>query len=92
MKPAGQMTLSLTGELEEFVRQQVRDGAYASSSEYVRDLIRERYLAERDKAVRLQRLDAAIASGIADAEVGRTEPMNEAFARLRSAIAASRKT
>lgn len=91
MKPAGQMTLSLTGELEEFVRQQVRDGAFASSSEYVRDLIRERYLAERDKAARLQRLDAAIASGIADAEAGRTQPIDEAFARLRSTIAASRK-
>lgn len=83
MKPAGQMTLSLTGELEEFVRQQVRDGAYASSNEYVRDLIRERYLAERDKAARLRLLDAAIASGVGDAEAGRTRSVDDAVSRLR---------
>src|SRR5450432_559327 len=42
MKPAGQMTLTLTEELEQFVRDEVRRGAFASSSEYVRTLVRER--------------------------------------------------
>lgn len=32
MKPSGQMTVSLTGELEQFVRDQVRTGAFASGS------------------------------------------------------------
>ena len=51
MKPAGQMTLTLTSELEQFVRAEVKRGAFASSSEYVRDLVRERYMIERDRLV-----------------------------------------
>ena len=83
MKPAGQMTLTLTGELEQFVRDEVRRGAFASSSEYIRDLVRERYLKERDRATKLQALDASLARGIADAEAGRVLPLDEAFKRLR---------
>ena len=86
MKPSGQMTLSLTSELEDFVRRQVRDGAYASSSEYVRDLIRERFLAERERVASTERLDAAIAAGIADAEAGRVQGLDEAFNRLRRSL------
>ena len=86
MKPAGQMTLTLTGELEQFVRDEVRRGAFATSSEYVRDLIRERYLKERDRAARLQALDASLARGIADTEAGRTMPLDEAFRRLRAEL------
>lgn len=86
MKPAGQMTLTLTGELEQFVRDEVRRGAFASSSEYIRDLVRERYLKERDRAAKLQALDAALARGIADAEAGRLLPLDEAFKRLRAEL------
>ena len=89
MKPAGQMTLTLTPELEQFVRDEVRRGAFASSSEYVRDLVRERYLKERDRATKLQALDAALARGIADAEAGRVLPVAEAFERLRADLEAS---
>jgi antitoxin ParD1/3/4 len=83
MKPAGQMTLTLTAELEQFVREEVKRGAFASSSEYVRELVRERYLKERDRTAKLQALDAALARGIADAEAGRTVPLDEAFKSLR---------
>ncbi len=86
MKPAGQMTLTLTSELEQFVRDEVRRGAFASSSEYVRDLVRERYLKERDRAAKLKALDAALLRGIADAEAGRTIPLDEAFRRLRAEL------
>lgn len=86
MKPAGQMTLTLTSELEQFVRDEVRRGAFASSSEYVRDLVRERYLKERDRTEKLKALDAALARGIADAEAGRTMPLDEAFRRLRAEL------
>ena len=86
MKPAGQITLTLTPELEQFVRDEVRRGAFASSSEYVRDLVRERYLKERDRAAKLQALDAALARGIADAEAGRVTPICEAFERLRAEL------
>jgi antitoxin ParD1/3/4 len=86
MKPDGQMTLTLTGELERFVRDEVRRGAYASSSEYIRDLLRERYLRERDRESALQTLDAALARGIADAEAGRIVPVGEAFRRIRDQL------
>jgi antitoxin ParD1/3/4 len=80
------MTLTLTKELEQFVRDEVQRGAFASSSEYVRDLVRERYVKERDRAAKLQTLDAALARGIADAEAGRTMPLDEAFKRLRAEL------
>jgi antitoxin ParD1/3/4 len=86
MKPEGQMTLTLTRELEQFVREEVRKGAFASSSEYIRDLVRERYNRERDREVKLKALDAALARGIADAEAGRVVPVEEAFGRIRAEL------
>lgn len=84
--PTGQMTVTLTRELEQYVREKVREGAFATPSEYIRDLVRERYLAERDQAAKLRALDAALAQGIADAEAGRVVPVGEAFARIRARL------
>lgn len=84
--PAGQMTVTLTKELEQFVRDQVQGGAFATPSEYIRDLVRGRYLAERDREAKLRVLDAALAEGIADAEAGRVVPVRDAFARIRKAL------
>ena len=84
--PRGQMTVTLTRELEQYVRDKVRDGAFATPSEYIRDLVRERYLVERDQAAKLRALDAALAQGIADAEAGRVVPVGEAFARIRAEL------
>ena len=86
MKPAGQMTLTLTSELEQFVRDEVKRGAFATSSEYVRDLVRERYLREKERAAKLQALDAALLRGIADAVACRTMPIEEAIERLRKEL------
>ena len=86
MKPAGQMTLTLTPELERFVREEVRRRAFASSSEYVRDLVRERFEKERDRDAKLAALDAALTRGIADAETGRVMSVDEAFQRLRAQL------
>jgi antitoxin ParD1/3/4 len=83
MKPAGQMTLTLTPELEQFVRDEVKRGAFASSSEYVREIVRERYRKERDRTEQLAKLDAALARRVADAEAGRVRPTDEVFERLR---------
>jgi antitoxin ParD1/3/4 len=81
--PTGQMTVTLTRELEQFVRDKVREGAFATPSEYMRDLVRERYLAEQERSARLKALEVALARGLADAEAGRTLPAAEAFARIR---------
>jgi antitoxin ParD1/3/4 len=86
VKPAGQMTLTLTRELEQFVREEVRRGAFASSSEYVRNLVREKYLEERERTDKLKALDAALMRGIADAEAGRTIPLDQAFKKLRAEL------
>jgi antitoxin ParD1/3/4 len=86
MKPAGQMTLTLTSELEQFVRDEVKRGAFASSSEYVRNLVRERYQRERDRAAKLRALEGALARGVADAKAGRVVPVDEAFRRLRGEL------
>ena len=86
MKPQGQMTLTLTPELEQFVRDEAKRGAFASNSEYIRDLVRERYLKESERTAKLKALDAALAHGIADAEAGRVIPVDEAFRRLRAEL------
>jgi antitoxin ParD1/3/4 len=77
------MTLTLTAELEQFVKDEVARGAYASSSEYVRDLVRERYLEEKVRADKWGALDR----GIADAEAGRIMDVEDAFKRLRAELA-----
>jgi len=80
------MTLTLTSELEQFVLEQVKRGAFASSSEYIRGLVRERYTRERDREARLKSLDEALARGLADAEAGRTLPLEDAFRKLRAEL------
>ncbi len=92
MKQAGQMTLTLTKELEQFVSDEVRRGAFASSSEYIRDILRERFLKERDNAEKLKALNAALARGIADADAGRVTPVNEAFRRIKAALGLTDKS
>lgn len=84
--PTGQMTVTLTRELEQFVRDKVREGAFATTSEYIRDLVRSRYLAEKEREARLHALDAALAEGVADAEAGRIVPVHEAFTRIRAEL------
>lgn len=86
MKPAGQMTVTLTEELEQFVEDEVRKGDYASGSDYVRDLVRERFEREKADAARWATLDVALDRGIADAEAGRVMPLDEAFRRLRGKL------
>lgn len=86
MKPAGQMSLTLTAELEQFVKNEVKKGAYASSSEYVRDLVRERYLREKEKAEKWAALDAALDRGIADIEAGRYMEVEDAFKWIKSEL------
>lgn len=92
MKPAGQMTVTLTDELEQFVRSEVNEGAFASNSEYIRELVRERYRKKVDREAKLKALDAALARGLADAEAGRTKPLDEAFRQVRKALGLSEES
>ena len=87
MKPAGQMSITLTPALEKLVRDEVERGAYASSSEVIREALRERY-----KHQKLDELDAALDRGIADIEAGRSMPIEGAFAHVRRKLGLKRKS
>ncbi|QGL99179.1 type II toxin-antitoxin system ParD family antitoxin [Stenotrophomonas maltophilia] len=52
----------LTDELKQFVDQEVREGDYASASEYVRDLIRQRRRSKAEDLLR-QLIAEGLASG-----------------------------
>ena len=86
MKPAGQMTLTLTDELEQFVRSEVNEGAFASNSEYIRQLVREQYRKKIDRDEKMKTLNAALARGMADSAAGRVTPLGEAFQKVRGAL------
>lgn len=73
------MNISLSDPLKEFVDQEVSEGGYSSTSDYVRDLIRQR---RRQKAEDLLR--ALIAEGLAS---GPAVPVtSETFDALRAEL------
>ena len=53
------MNISVPEPMREWVQKQISGGRYASSSDYVRDLIRR----DQDKASKLEALQAAIVEG-----------------------------
>lgn len=86
MKPAGQMTITLTDELEQFVRSEVSEGAFASNSEYIRELVRERYRKKVERDEKLKALDAALTRGMNEADAGRVMPLKDAFRHIRDTL------
>jgi len=74
------MNISLTDPLKQFVDEEVSQGGYSSTSDYVRDLIRQR---QRQKAEELLR--RLIAEGLAS---GPGAPVTSAtFERMRRDLA-----
>jgi antitoxin ParD1/3/4 len=73
-------SVNLGDKLEAFVTELVASGRYNSKSEVLREGLR--LLHERE--ARLATLDAALARGIADADVGRVTPAEQVFAKLRA--------
>lgn len=74
------MNISLTDPLKQFVDEEVSQGGYSSTSDYVRDLIRQR---QRQKAEELLR--RLIAEGLAS---GPSAPVTPAtFERMRRDLA-----
>lgn len=70
------MNVSLTAELEEFVRQKVKTGRYLSASEVFREALR--LLEERDQLyeMRLANLKREIALGTEQADQGDLAPLD----------------
>ena len=70
--------------LEKFVTRLVATGRYHSKSEVLREGVR--LIQERE--TRLAALDASIARGVADADMGRLKPASEVFDRLEAKLKA----
>jgi antitoxin ParD1/3/4 len=89
------MNVSLPGPLRDWVQSRSDTGAYASVSDYVRDLIRRDQVTTTDRETWLTSLDACIARGVADADGGRVHDLDEICDELDSryaSMAASRST
>ncbi|TCZ87721.1 type II toxin-antitoxin system ParD family antitoxin [Lysobacter sp. N42] len=65
------MNISLPDPLKQFVDQEVREGGFASTSDYMRDLLRQRQRAKAEEALR-----QAIAEGLAS---GPARPLPDGF-------------
>jgi len=74
------ISADLGQQLEEFVSRLVATGRYGSKSEVLREGVR----LIQDREARLAALDASVARGLADADVGRTRPAEEVFERLQA--------
>jgi antitoxin ParD1/3/4 len=85
MQSAEKLSVTLPPEMASFIRQKVESGLYGSNSEIIREAMRG--LMERER--RLERLDGAIALGLADAEAGRVQEIEAVRRELRDAAAES---
>jgi antitoxin ParD1/3/4 len=84
MQSAEKLSITVPPEMATFIRQKVESGLYSSNSEIIREALRS--MMERDR--RIERLDTAIAKGIADAEEGRVQDIDEVRAELYERFAA----
>jgi antitoxin ParD1/3/4 len=83
-----QLTIELPNDLDEFVRDKVRRGGYGTEGEFVRELLRERYLQEQPNGDAIARFEVAMAEGLADAQSGRGSYVDEAFDKLHRELRA----
>jgi antitoxin ParD1/3/4 len=83
MQSAEKLSITLPPEMASFIRQKVNSGLYGSNSEIIREALRG--MMDRDR--RLERLDSAIAQGVADAEAGRVQDIDDVRAELRGRFA-----
>lgn len=81
---AAKLSITLPVEMAKIIRERVSSGAYGSNSEVIREALRA--WLERDR--RLVALDGAIARGVADAEAGRVQSLEDVRAELRQRFAA----
>ena len=80
------MTISVTPELDRFVKEQVESGKYASSSEVVRAGLRLLYEREQERTERREALKRLVQEGLHDLESGKVADSKRVFARMRNII------
>lgn len=86
------VNISLTPELDAFLRARVKSGRYQTTSEVVREALRllERHELERDRA--FQQLKAKLEQGSAEAERGELLDGDVVFEELRKMIEERRRS
>ncbi len=77
------MHISLTPQLEAFVKSRVASGMYNNASEVVREALRDMCDHEQRQALELEQLRRDVAAGVADIDHGDTVDASEAFAAIR---------
>lgn len=77
------MNVSLTPELDQFVRAKMESGHYHTASEVVREALRLLYEQELSKEARLAEFRRRIDESIESLDRGEGIPAKEAFAKLR---------
>lgn len=85
MSKFAEIRVTLKPDLDEYVRTAANEGHFPSASEYVEDLLQQKYDTHRR-----QKLDEALDRGLADIEAGRSLPLDEAFAEITSRIRISK--
>lgn len=65
------MNISLPDPMRDYVQRRIDSGQYASTSDYVRDLIRRDQGAIEDEAHWLRELDVSVAESMAEMTAGR---------------------
>lgn len=73
------MNISLPAALKQFIDDEVRDGSFSSTSDYVRDLVRQRQRAKAEEHLR-----ELIAEGLASGSAGAVTP--DTFEGLRQEL------
>jgi antitoxin ParD1/3/4 len=90
MSKVEKMSIALTGELAQSVREAVDTGDYASASEVIREALRD-WTEKRDRrASKIAYLRQAIEEGLASGEPVEREPIEQMLARNRARLAALR--
>lgn len=85
------MNVSLTKELEEFVRRKVESGRYSSATEVISAGFRLLERKDEFRDTRLAAIRARVEEGIAQAVRGELGDGKEAVARVRERAAAKRR-
>lgn len=83
------MNVSLTKELDAFVKAKVKSGAYASSSEVVRELLRAAQARDADRKAAVAALNRQIDAGLRSLDHGKSVDGRQAMDRHRRALRAA---
>jgi antitoxin ParD1/3/4 len=75
MTEAVKVTVTLNEQIQDFVRDEVEEGAFASTDDYIQTVLRQR----QEYKLARQRLDAELQKGLDDIRAGRVMSIDEAF-------------